>query len=102
MSQLPFRCAVVIVGLLLVSSSLRAEDERRYSRRTAIVEAVAKTKDGIVTLKVTKVSDYGKKTIVGTGVIVDERGYAITNHHVIDSSSKITATLSDKTVLTAT
>jgi len=98
MKQVTFRCAVAVAALLCVTSSIQAQ----YARRTAIVEAVAKTRDGIVTLKVTKVSDYGKKSIVGTGVIVDERGYLITNQHVVDSASKITATLADKTTLTAT
>src|SRR5262249_44499389 len=83
------------VALLLSTSSLHAE----HNRRTAIVEAADKTREGIVTLKITRVTDYGKKTAFGTGVIVDERGYAITNHHVVDSASNVTATLADETVL---
>jgi len=98
MTLVPLRCAVVAAALFCAAPSLQAQ----YNRRTAIVEAVDKTKDGIVTLKILKVTDYGKKNIVGTGVIVDERGYVITNHHVIDSATKVTATLSDKTTLEAT
>jgi len=96
MHRLPLRSAVVCATLLFAASpAVHAQ----YARRTAIVEAVDKTKDGIVTLKVTKSSDWGKRNVVGTGVIVDERGYVITNAHVVDSASKIVATLADKTTL---
>jgi serine protease Do len=98
MTQRTLRCAAVVAGLLCAAPSLQAQ----YNRRTAIVEAVDKTRHGIVTLKVVKATDYGKKNVVGTGVIVDERGYVVTNHHVVDSASKITATLSDKTALDVT
>jgi serine protease Do len=98
MYQSTLRCAVVAAGLLCVIPALHAQNSRR---RTPIVEAVDKTRDGIVTLKVTKVSDWGKKSVVGTGVIVDERGYLITNAHVVDGASKVMATLADKTVIEA-
>jgi serine protease Do len=89
--------ALVVFVSLMIAGPVAAQ----YARRTAIVEAVDKTKDGIVTLKVNKSSDHGKRNIVGTGVIVDERGYLITNHHVIDRSTKILATLSDKSTVEA-
>src|SRR5262245_41277463 len=98
MTRFTLPCVVVAVAVLCC---LIPTADAQYNRRTAIVEAVAKTKDGIVTLKVTKVSDWGKRSIVGTAVIVDERGYVITNHHVIDSSTKIMATLSDKSTVEA-
>jgi len=87
---------VCIVGLVLAGQA-----QAQYARRTAIVEAVARTKDGIVTLKVTRTSEWGKRNVVGTGVIVDERGFMITNHHVVDGADKIMATLSDKTTVEA-
>ena len=33
---------------------------------------------------------------MGTGVVVDERGYIVTNHHVIDGVRRIQVTLSDR------
>jgi serine protease Do len=97
MQKALIRAALVqVVGLLLAGSA-----QAQYERRTAIVEAVDRTRDGIVTLKVTKQGDWGKKTIVGTGVIVDERGFVLTNHHVVDENLKIVVTLSDKSTVTA-
>ncbi|MGI0015576.1 MAG: trypsin-like peptidase domain-containing protein, partial [Nitrososphaera sp.] len=36
---------------------------------------------------------------VGSGVIIDEKGYILTNHHVIDDSERLKVTLSDGRVL---
>jgi serine protease Do len=73
----------------------------QYARKTAIVQAVDKTKAAIITLKVVKQSDWGRNTISGTGVIVDERGFAITNHHVVKDAEKVTVTFSDKSTCEA-
>jgi serine protease Do len=81
--------------------ALASGAQAQYARRTAIVEAVSKTEHGIVTLKVTRNGTWGKRNIVGTGVIVDERGFLITNHHVIDGAEAIRATLSDKSTAEA-
>jgi serine protease Do len=89
------------VGLTVGLSLLAGEASAQRARRTAIVEAVDRTRDGSATLKVTKPGAYGKRTIVGTGVVVDERGYLITNHHVIDRASRVTVTLSDKSTCQA-
>jgi serine protease Do len=85
--------ALVLMAELFLSASLT---RAKYERRTAIVDAVQKTRDGIVTLKVTSLGENGKRTVVGTGVVVDERGYLITNRHVIAHASKVMVTLSDK------
>src|SRR5215216_3906550 len=36
---------------------------------------------------------------VGSGVIIDEKGYILTNNHVIDDAEKIRVTLTDGNVL---
>src|SRR5262249_4529835 len=67
-----------------------------HSRRTPIVEAVQKTRNGIVTLKVERRGSWGRKEVVGTGVIVDERGYVVTNPHVVVSAERLTVHLAHR------
>lgn len=75
-------------------------------RRSAIVRAVQEARDSIVNI-------HGQKTVgggldqagngegtrrvngMGTGIIVDGRGYIITNHHVVQGVKRIQVTLSD-------
>jgi serine protease Do len=90
------------LALVVAAALATPQAHAQYVRRTAIVEAVAKTREGIITLKVIKDGGYGKREVVGTGVVVDERGYAITNAHVVADASRITVTLSDKTRVAAT
>ena len=99
MVKLPFRVGLVVAVLLFASVEAHAQ----YRRGNAITEAVAKTRMGVITLKVTKDSPYGgKKTIAGAGFVVDERGYVVTNHHVIVDASRIVVTLGDKSEVEAT
>jgi serine protease Do len=89
-----------IVLVLLVPFGLVWGDPQ--SRRTPIVEAIAKTRDAIVTLKVEKQGSFGKNAeTIGTAVVVDERGYALTNRHVIMYAAKVTAVLADGMALNA-
>jgi serine protease Do len=67
----------------------------RFSRETPTVLAVRKTRDSIVTLKVQKRTS--RKETVGTGVIIDERGYIVTNRHVISAHQTIKVVLADNT-----
>lgn len=73
-------------------------------RNTAIVRAVATARPSIVNIQ-------GQKTVpaspaqstensqrvngMGTGVVVDPRGYILTNYHVVDGVREIRVTLSD-------
>jgi serine protease Do len=68
-------------------------------RKTAIVAAVQTTKESIVTIKVVKAS--GAKDVVGTGIIVDERGLIVTNKHVVGSGRNVIVCLADKTEIAA-
>ena len=38
---------------------------------------------------------------MGTGILIDERGYIVTNHHVVDGVDTLTATLEDKSTYNA-
>ncbi len=92
--------AAVAPALLAVwGGGAGTEARGQYSRRTPIVEAVQKTRAGIVTIKVEKRGGLARKDVVGTGVIVDERGYVVTNRHVIASAEHVTVHLADGTEL---
>jgi serine protease Do len=58
-----------------------------------VVRAVRKTKDSIVSLKIAKKTS--RKDVVGTGVIIDERGYIITNKHVVANAVEVKVELAD-------
>jgi serine protease Do len=91
--------AACVVGALI--SGAGTETRAEYSRRTPIVEAVCKTRDGIVTIKVEKRGNWGKKEVVGTGVVVDERGYVVTNRHVVAGADRVVVVLANGTEYTA-
>jgi len=81
-------------------------------RRTAIVRAVEQVRDSVVNIQ-------GEKTLtpadeefqpfqsdrrvsgMGTGVVVDPRGYVVTNYHVVEDVEQIEVTTSDGTKLIA-
>lgn len=98
--------ALVCAAVLSVSPSLATE-----LRNTPIVKAVAKARPSVVNIhseKTLKGSDarFGQIETsrrvngMGTGIIVDERGFIVTNQHVIDGVEKIQVTLADGTTLT--
>ena len=97
---------LAVVGLCLGHTQQNAAGSEL--RNTPIVKAVVNARAGIVNI-------HGQKTItaeqdpslrgeapkkvngMGTGVFIDERGYIITNHHVVDGVKKIEVTLADRT-----
>ena len=80
-------------------------------RRTVTVDVVRKTKDAVVYISTTKIvhtSPFGEDPFfrqfmqqdlqaqsLGSGLIVHENGYVVTNNHVIDRAREITVELSD-------
>jgi serine protease Do len=87
---------------LAVFSGVTPTAQAQYSRRTPIVEAVQKTRAGIVTVKVEHKGDAGRnEKHVGTGVLVDGRGYVVSNRHVIAAAARIDVRLDDGTTLAA-
>lgn len=89
--------AGVAVAILLAGTA-QASD----LRRTPIVIAVQNARPSIVNIHGEKtLTEAGKGVAerrvngMGTGVVIDPRGYIITNHHVVDGVAKIRVTLSD-------
>jgi serine protease Do len=100
MHQRHIRAALaVLVGLAIAGAGNRAQGQ--YSRKTPITEAVEKTRNSIVTIKVERQGNWGRSEVVGTGVIIDDRGYVITNCHVVSGSDKVSIQLSDNSEIPA-
>ncbi len=86
------------------------------SRRTAIVTAVAKASPAVVNISAVREQQtsfddwfWGEIPVprsrslreVGSGVIIDEKGYILTNHHVIENADSIAVTVPDGREFTA-
>jgi serine protease Do len=91
--------APFVAAVVAALSGAGTEVQAQYSRRTPIVEAVYKTKASIVTIKVEKRGHSEKLT--GTGVIVDDRGYVVSNCHVVGSAGRVYVGLDDGSELPA-
>lgn len=92
-------CAV-LAGLFFASAGAGTEKSEKsvpFPRRNPTTEAFQKTKTSIVTVLVPRPS--GGKDIVGTGVIFDERGYLVTNRHVVDRVKRVKIQLHDGEVV---
>ena len=98
-----FAAIIIITQTMLLSA-----DAQSSTRMTPIVRAIAAAKPCVVNIE-------GKKTVrnegadgnsqnsfkqvkgMGTGVIIDQRGYILTNYHVVDGVSRIQVRLADQT-----
>src|SRR5437660_10899378 len=90
---------VALSGAAFIGGAETEKKPTSTSRReTWVVRVVRQTKDSIVSLKVQKKTS--RKDTVGTGFIVDERGYIVTNRHVVANYEMIKVELSDGTSLT--
>ena len=103
--------SVVLIGAALlpvVTARPAAAAESRELRRTAIVRAIESTRDSVVNIHGQKLvvgtddesaADLRRVNGMGTGVIIDDRGYVVTNYHVVEGVRRIEVTLaSGKTV----
>ncbi|TWT90503.1 putative serine protease HhoB precursor [Pseudobythopirellula maris] len=75
-------------------------------RRTPIVRAVEAVRPSVVNIQGQKtVANTGEASRqvngMGTGVVIDARGYILTNHHVVDGVRRIRVGLDDGQVYTA-
>ncbi|HVA47267.1 MAG TPA: trypsin-like peptidase domain-containing protein [Pirellulales bacterium] len=113
-SRLALRPFFALAGWLslacLASQAAPLAAEEHELRRSALVVAVERARSSIVNIHgektVTAENPYAERDAaksetkrvngMGTGVIVDERGYIITNFHVVDGVKKITVTTADR------
>ncbi len=79
---------LAIATFFFVSTGVHAE-----TRRSALVEAVQKAKPSVVSIRVP--NPQGGKDSIGSGVIIDERGFIVTNHHVVGQNSQVQIRLVD-------
>jgi len=94
-------CAAVGAAALFLTAA-PTPTRGQFSRRTPIVEAVQKTRGGIVTVKAEKSSTWDQpREVLGTGVVVDERGYLVTNGHVVAGATQVNVLLAEGTTLPA-
>ncbi|MFM8190409.1 MAG: trypsin-like peptidase domain-containing protein [Pirellula sp.] len=98
------RYASVALGLTLCFGTVSAQATDPSARVSPIVRAIQRAEAAVVSIQGNKVvatasaSGTGSKQEVngmGTGVIIDRRGYIITNLHVVEDVGRIEVTLSD-------
>jgi serine protease Do len=99
-SGLSLACAAVVASPLMPLVPTRATQASEL-RRDSVVRAVAEAKTSIVNI-------HGRKTVrgeahdakqvngMGTGIIIDPRGYIVTNYHVVEGVSQIQVSLHDE------
>ena len=113
--------ALMLAFLALVPA--RADDQDRERRRTPVVEVIEQCRDAVVNISTTRVVhmrsllagsplddifDFGPSTgrdrrvqSVGSGCVVHESGYVVTNAHVVSQATDVRVTFADKTTLPA-
>ncbi len=92
-------------------AALNATDSLAEStRNTPIVQAIQKAEPAVVNIQgnktITNSTSSGQSTRqevngMGTGVLIDRRGYIVTNFHVVDEVARIEVTLADGTTAIA-
>lgn len=116
-------CALLAAGLLSCAADAQTSDELRARRRSPVVEVFERCRDAVVNISTTRVQrarflgstslwdeifgTSAPRTIerrvqsVGSGVIVHESGYILTNAHVVAQTSDITVIFADQRELPA-
>jgi serine protease Do len=98
--RLPALALVALASMAVCAATPTEARGQAESRVNATVKTVRRVKPSIVAIKVPG-SNPSNKGMVGTGVIVDERGYIITNRHVVAGAAQVIVRLADDTELSA-
>ena len=99
------RILAYIVCATIVLTGTSSVSKAFASRETPLVRAVQRAKDSVVNIHSEKTSrnneglftsSRGRKVNgMGTGIVVDERGYIVTNFHVVNGVDLLRVTLED-------
>jgi len=97
------------LAVLLAAPAVRADDSADL-RRTPIVRAIESQRDAVVNIHGQKLvgssteadGELRRVNGMGTGVIVDPRGYVVTNYHVVEGVRRIEVTLASGRTTAAT
>jgi len=103
--SLQWRAMLQFGAVAIAFASLAAASMASELRHTPVVRAVQKNRDAIVNIRGQKTvkstasglpQDVRRVNGMGTGVIIDPRGYIVTNYHVVDGVANIQVTLSSR------
>jgi serine protease Do len=107
-------CVLLAGAALALSSDAHAEEESkpRDRRETPVVMAIRRCTNAVVNIHGQKVirasaaavmgAEAGRQVNgMGTGVVIDPRGYVVTNYHVVEDVSEVRITMADGTETTA-
>lgn len=100
MLRLLYGTGVLYLLLLAVAPMAVAQDAAPAELAAAVQQAIDKVKPALIRIQVVEAAYYSgreqKVETSGSGVIISEDGYAVTNHHVAGNARLITVTLSSK------
>ena len=104
-------CRTLCCLTLLWSGLMVTTAEATESRRTLLVKAVERVSDSVVNIHSEKSSRdqapaFGQAAArkingMGTGIIIDERGYIVTNQHVVMDTDSLRVTLKNRSTFRA-
>ena len=106
------RCSWIVLPLAvaIVAAAAGRPATASEARRSAVVRAIESQRDAVVNIHGQKLvggageenGELKRVNGMGTGVIIDARGYVVTNFHVVEGVRRIEVTLSSGKTMAAT